>query len=759
MTKSETSQLDFKIEGMTCGSCAARVTKALEGISGAHDVSVNFALRSGHLAGSVSREDVEQAVQNAGYRAVFAVDVPEGNAGSPTGGEIDAREEIATSKRRLQFAAILGLPVPVLAITPLGHLNYLVDYSGGLQAVLTTLLLVGPGRGFFIRSWHLLRNRSLNMDSLVALGVGSAWIYSVWQVARVGQNAPDHLYFESAVMITVFVLAGRWLEERARHAAVDAITSLAKMRPRVALVRNASGTSNKETTRDVEVPIDLVKVGDHLVVAAGRAIPADGRIVDGKSDIDESLVSGEQMPVTRYPGDSVVGGTINIGPGILLIAAEKTGQDTFLAKVLDLVQGAQAMRPAIQKLVDEVAARFVPAVVVIAILTFLFWIQSGVDVALQAALAVLVIACPCALGLATPTALLAGTGRAARMGVLIRDPDALQDIHRADCLVVDKTGTVTSANLKVVDQWLNPEFSSSQGELVRRMFYAAQSQSSHPVAKAVTEFLLSGAFDGLPMSRLDFGEIPGQIDEIAGRGVVARFIVDGRVHVVAVGNDALVSDQNAVLPRLHSVANQNEPASVVWLVMDRQIIGRLLLRAEIPESASDAVGQLKNLGIDVVMASGDRDEIVRHVAEKVGIRSFHAAMLPSGKLELIRSLQDSGRHVIMAGDGINDAPALAQANVGIAVGGGSDIAIGSAGLVIPSGQLNRIADAISLSKKTVKIIRQNLFWAFFYNVVAIPVAALGWLSPMVAAAAMALSSVSVVTNSLRLMRFNSGGIR
>lgn len=746
------TQFDFNIEGMTCGSCAARINHAIEATAGVETVSINFAMRTGRVIGNITAEKIAQVVADAGYKAIFGGGIP---ASSP----IQSQQELA--KRDMKIAVGIGFLVVLLEMIPMVVSIPPYEFMTWMQAILSTVVIAGPARGFFTRSTRLLRHGSVNMDTLVAMGVGAAWIFSLWQMARGGH----HLYFESAVMIAAFVLVGRWLEERARNSALDAIAGLAAMQPATAIVRRHVAGDPEMKTIDVEVALPEVAVGDLMVVQSGQSCPTDGIVEAGSTEFDESLVSGESVPVLKVVGSAVIGGTINCGSQLILVRAAKVGKDTMLARIMGLVQDAQAAKPEIQKMVDAISARFVPGVIVVAAGTLILHLYRGQEFtdALQSCLAVLVIACPCALGLATPTAILAGTGRAARMGILIRDPDALQMIRKATALVIDKTGTVTTGTFEVPDVWWVPQVASELGTILPAVIYATQKSSRHPLAQAVAKHFARDMFKEKESPSIAGGIHVGESREIPGRGVIARLVADGKVFVIASGNESLMREQKIDLsaaPKIPLNAQDGTEiagGTIIWFAINGKLAGRAVLTSTIRQRAAQAVHRLMVEGMEVVMASGDREAAVAVVARAAGITSYHAALMPDQKVELVKSLQASGKIVIMAGDGINDAPALAQADVGIAVGRGTDIAIGTAGLIIPSGDLTRIADAVMLSRATARIIHQNLFWAFFYNTVAIPVAGLGFLSPMLAAAAMALSSVSVVMNSLRLTRARPGG--
>jgi len=747
---------DFEIRGMTCGSCAARVTSALERIPGVTEVAVNFATKRGKVVGEVSTSQVTDAVTGAGYAAVLAGSSNESSADASaekkSNGSVSDVFASNASQQFVELVAALVLTLPVFVISMFG-----ITFPGSdfVQFLLTSVVIAWPGRGFFVRSVRLLRFRAVNMDTLVALGVIAAWGYSILLLLGVGVSAQSseagpekiHLYFEAAAVIATLVLLGRWLEERAKNTALDAIAKLGRLLPDTIECLLPDGTEGRKS-------IGALAVGDLFIVRVGSVIPGDGLIMDGETSVDEALVTGESTPVARRKGDRVVGGSINVGPGVIRVRNTAVGRDTMLARIMALVADAQATKPAIQKAVDQVASIFVPVVMVIAVVTFAGWyLATGGDwaQALMPAVAVLVIACPCALGLATPTALLVGTGRAASRGILVRSADAMEHARKIRSVVMDKTGTLTNGRPEVIE--FRP---ASPGDflMAHALVGALTSQSRHPVSLALTDYV-STRVPSLPKLR--------EFAEIAGKGLRGSLMWQGSLRSVVLGNSALCQEAGASINDEEGVGAQQDPgreATLVWLVVDRVVVARASLVDKVRPSARELIATLRGSGVRVVLATGDSERAARATLaslEGVTVDALHSGLKPGDKVAIVaaeRRAMSSGELVAMVGDGINDAPALAAADIGIAQGTGTDVAMGSAALVLPGGDISRISDAIEISRLTTRTIRQNLFWAFLYNVIAIPVAAVGLLSPMIAAGAMAFSSLSVVGNSLRLRKWS-----
>jgi Cu+-exporting ATPase len=640
--------------------------------------------------------------------------------------------ELADMSRRFWLGLLLGLPIFVLAM---GHMllgRPLIPshaVSGWLQALLATAVVWYCGWPFFQRAWVSVVNRSPNMFTLIALGVGAAYFYSLVAVLRGGEA-----YFESAAAIIVLVLLGQVLELRARGQTTSAIRRLLRLAPKTARLHLPDG-------REEDVPLELVQPGDVLRVRPGEKVPVDGVVIEGRSAVDESMVTGEPMPVEKGPGAKVIGGTVN-GNGSVLMRAEHVGADTLLARIVRLVSEAQRSRAPVQRLVDQVARFFVPAVLAAAVLTFAGWaIWGGEGHATRGlinAVAVLIIACPCALGLATPMAIMVGTGRGAELGILIKNAEALETLHRADTLVVDKTGTLTEGKPRLVT--VEPAEGQSADELLR-LAAGLERGSEHPLASAVVKGAEERGVQ--PASASDFRALPG-------KGVAGT--VEGMA--VLLGTPALLAENgisaDALRPRVEALRAQGQ--TVLLLAVNGQPAGLLGVPDPIRSSTPEAIRALHAEGLRIVMLTGDSRATAEAVARQLGIDEVHAEVLPQEKYAVVRRLREEGRVVAMAGDGVNDAPALAEAQVGIAMGSGTDVAMESAGVTLVRSDLRALLQARRLSRATMRNIRQNLFLAFVYNTLSIPVAALGLLSPIWASAAMSLSSLSVVGNSLRLRR-------
>lgn len=614
-----------------------------------------------------------------------------------------------------------------------------MPYANPIMWLLATPVLGWCGRSFFVNAWRQLRHRTVTMDTLVALSTGIAYLFSLfnmlWPEFWLARGIEPHVYFEASSVIIAFILLGRLLEARAKENTTTAIRRLMGLQPRtVTLVINGERR---------EVPIEQVRPGDAVLVRPGERIAVDGRIADGSSYVDESMLTGEPVAVLKTAGSEVFAGTIN-QKGSFTFRVEKVGSDTLLARIIRMVQDAQGSKAPVQQRVDRIAAIFVPVIISVALLAFVLWLlldpADGLTHGMLALVTVLIIACPCALGLATPTAITVGIGKAAERGILIRDAESLEAARRIDTVVLDKTGTLTEGRPVVTDEaWLNDDRSPAA------VLAALERLSEHPLAEAVVAHLKEAA----PITVTRF-------ESLTGRGV--RGIVDGTTYLA--GSEVLLRKEGIALPA--ALADRaarwiSEAKTVIWLADERQALGVLAVADTVKESSAEAVRRLREAGIEVWMVTGDNEATARAIAARVGIDRYEAGVLPDRKTEIIRSLQQQGRRVAMAGDGINDSAALAQADLSIAMGGGSDIAIDVAQMTIVSSDLNKIPEAITISAQTVRTIRQNLFWAFIYNLIGVPVAAgvlypvCGFLlNPMIAGAAMALSSVSVVSNSLRL---------
>ena len=656
--------------------------------------------------------------------------------------------ELADMTRRFWIGLVLA--VPVVALEMGGHvanLHTVLDQqtNNWLQLALATPVVLWAGMPFFARAWQSLANRSLNMFTLIAMGTGIAWLYSIVATFAPGAfpaafrdaHGAVAVYFEAAAVITVLVLLGQVLELRARENTGGAIRALLNLAPKVA--HRTNGAS------DEDIPLDHVATGDRLRVRPGESVPVDGVVVEGKSNVDESMVTGEPVPVTKDAGDKVIGGTIN-QTGAFVMQAEKVGAETMLAQIVGMVAKAQRSRAPIQRLADQVSGWFVPAVIAVAALAFVAWSVFGPEprftFGLIAAVAVLIIACPCALGLATPMSIMVGVGRGAQAGVLIKDAEALERLEKIDTLVVDKTGTLTEGKPKVVA--VETVGTTTRADLLR-LAVALERQSEHPLASAIVrEAEGQGALPAVTA-----------FDAVTGKGVVGR--VENRD--VAIGNAKLLADRNVATAPLDAVADRwrGEGATVMYVAIDGAPAGLIALADPIKATTPDAIAQLKAEGVRVVMLTGDNRTTANAVARKLGIDEVVADVLPDQKSAIVEKLRAEGRKVAMAGDGVNDAPALAAAEVGIAMGTGTDVAMESAGVTLVKGDLSAIVRARKLSRAVMRNIRQNLFFAFVYNAAGVPIAAGALypvfgilLSPVIAAAAMSLSSVSVIANALRL---------
>jgi Cu+-exporting ATPase len=704
MATTSTKEIRLDLEGMTCASCAARIEKRLNKLEGV-ETTVNFATEQTtiHCDVDVSVEELVAAVESAGYRAHPAKAVHEAHADVEAGGHHPHDEPLRVLTRRLAVALILTVPVALLAMVP--PLRF-ADWEW-LALALSTPVVFYSGIGFHRAAAQNARHLTATMDTLISLGTTAAWLWST--VVLLGGIATD-TYFEVAAVVTTLIILGRYLETRAKGRASQAIRKLLELGAKEARVLLDD--------QELLVPVGELKVGDLFVVRPGEKFATDGVVVEGESAVDQSMLTGESMPVEVEPGTEVAGATVN-SCGRLIVRATKVGADTALAQIARLVDAAQSGKAPVQRLADRVSAVFVPVVILLSLSTLVGWLGFGASAAsaFTAAVAVLIIACPCALGLATPTALMVGTGRGAQMGILIKGPEILEQTRRVDTIVLDKTGTVTEGKMELAEVVpLNGAFRPE----VMRLAGAVEAASEHPIAQAVT-----GA------ARSEVGKLPPVSNFLNQAGVGVSGVVDGRE--VAVGR----LDGQIV---------------VSW---DGAPRANLIVRDAVKASSAEAIRGLKELGLTPVLLTGDSSDTAKRVAREVGIERVLAEVYPDDKVREIVRLQGSGRVVAMVGDGVNDAPALVQADLGLSIGTGTDVAIEASDLTLVSGDLRAAGDAIRLARRTLRTIKGNLFWAFAYNVAAIPLAVAGLLNPVIAAAAMAASSLFVVTNSLRLKRFKS----
>jgi len=717
----KTKNLTVEITGMSCASCAKKIEDAIGNTNGVSESIVNFATRKATVTGRAPAEEIYKIIEGLGYGIV--------KEETPAVSE----KEIAQSEwKKFLISTILSVPVFTISMFMI-HFRF----SDLTQFILTTAVIFWPGIVFFKNALKQVRHWSIGMDSLIALGTGTAYGFSVITLIRGGSG----LYFESASIIITLILLGRFFETKAKGKAGEAIRKLMDLQPRMARVIR-DGTEK-------EVPVIDVRVGERLAIRPGEKIPVDGVIIEGWTTIDESMLTGESMPLNKEEGDKVFGGTVNT-TGLIYVTAENIGANTVLAHIAKLVAGAQGSRAPVQRLADKVSGVFVQIVIIIALLTLGGWILAGYQFseAIIPAVAVLVIACPCALGLATPTAVMVGTGRAAEAGILIKDASSLELAYKIKTLVLDKTGTITEGKPKVTDLFnINDEKETAEtdnknGLDILHIIGSCEQHSEHPIGMAITHYVKDQG--------IDLEEVK-DFKAIAGMGVSA--IYNGST--VLIGSDKLMTENNIDVSGLKQKAMEikDEGKTIAFLAVDNKAETVIGIGDVVRDTSKDAIQEINDMGVEVVMLTGDNEVVAETIGKEMDIMTVKSNLKPADKCDEIKEIQQSGKIVGMIGDGINDAPALATADVSFAIGTATEIAMEAANITLVKGDISRACEALKLSRQTMNIIKQNLFWAFGYNVLALPVAALGFLNPMIAAGAMAFSSVSVVTNSLRLRRF------
>ncbi len=737
----KTEKISLPVEGMTCASCVARVEKTVKKFEGISNVNVNLATEKVTLdfdPAVVDLNKLAEKIEDIGYKLDLSVLHKDETSKQDPQEYVDSH--LKELKSELIFAIVLTIPIAIINMGMMWEgfflYNFLnVEQINKILLLLTTPVIFISGKRFYKIFWNNLKHFTADMNSLVAVGTGAAYLFSLiitlFPEIFAHRNHNYHVYYDTTVVIISLILLGRWLESRAKSKTGSAIKKLVELQPKTAIV--------KENNIEIEKNLDELKLGDIIVIKPGGKIPADGIITSGSSAVNEAMITGESLPVEKIVGSKAIGGTINIS-GSFEFEITTIGKNSVLGQIIQLVEEAQGSKAPIQNLADKVASVFVPVVVLIAIITFIVWIfinPDDISVALMNFVAVLIIACPCALGLATPTALIVGMGKAAQNGILFKNGEALEELHRAGTIIFDKTGTITEGKLSVQNIFVND---INENEFLT-LLSSLESKSEHPIAKAIIDFANTKSISQKAIS--DFISKPGK----GIKGTIEN-------QEVFAGNESFMNenkiDLNVFKTELKSDSVKN--SSLVFLSVDGKIKGFLNVVDSIKHNSPEIIKDIREMNIKTFLLSGDNENVTKHIAAETGIEQFAAGVLPENKSNKVKSLQENGGKVIMVGDGINDAPALVQSNVGIAIGNGTDVAIESADVVLLKDDLHGVVKAIKLSKQTITVIKQNLFWAFIYNVIGIPLAFLGMLNPMFAALAMSFSSVSVISNSLRLKK-------
>jgi len=742
--KIKMEKISLPVEGMTCASCVARVEKSIKKIDGVNDVTVNLATEKATLNIDKSKVDIskiKKAVEEAGYKVNLSSFEKDEKYPSAEEDSDKISDYDLMLKKDFLFSLILTIPIFILSMSQmLDGIRELIPLSASqlnkILLILTTPVIFISGKRFYKIFWNNLKHFTADMNSLVAVGTGAAFLYSVlitlFPELILHSEEVRHVYFDTTVVIITLILMGKWLESRAKSKTGSAIKKLIALKPKTALIRTEDG--------EKLINIEQLIIGDIVIVKPGEKIPADGKILNGYSTVDESMLTGESFPVEKTSNSKIFGGSIN-RTGTFEFEVTATGKESVLGKIITLVEEAQSSKAPIQKLADKVASIFVPIVIVIAILTFILWIILGGENSFTFALinfvAVLIIACPCAMGLATPTALIVGIGKGAENGILIKDGEHLELAHKIKTVLFDKTGTITEGK-PVVSKIITNGY--NENELLK-LAASLEKRSEHPLAEAVVNYANT---KGIRIPE------PNKFESTTGFGLIGK-VEDTNI---IIGNKSLLLNKNVTLNHFEDKAYElsSEGKTVVYIAIAGKSEGIIAIEDPVKSNSGDAIHKLRSLNIKTIMITGDNKYSAENIAKKLEIDSFESEVLPEDKSNIVAKYQKQGEIVAMVGDGINDAPALAQANVSIAIGTGTDVAIETGDIVLMKGDLMGVVNTIKLSKATIRTIKQNLFWAFIYNTIGIPLAAIGWLNPMFAALAMAFSSVSVISNSLRLKK-------